>query len=177
MPPLPSLGNGLLVRLPQWFRRLFDVRVERNEILSALFWHVSSLSHYGRVAITKYRNHRVIADSGTGLVFAMYNIGGLAAVFFTGPLNDYFGRRWGMFVGAVIVIIGTCVQGPSTYRGQFLAGRFVLGFGVSFCAVSAPCYVSEMAHPKWRGTLTGLYNCTWYVGYHHTPGGAPDTLG
>ena len=91
----------------------------------------------------------------------MYNIGSVAAVFFTGPVNDYFGRRWGMFVGALIVIIGTCVQAPSTTRGQFLGGRFVLGFGVSFCCVSAPCYVSEMAHPKWRGTLTGLYNCTW----------------
>lgn len=94
----------------------------------------------------------------------MYNIGSVAAVFFTGPVNDWFGRRWGMFTGAVIIIIGTCVQAPSTTPGQFLAGRFVLGFGVSFCCVSAPCYVSEMAHPKWRGTLTGLYNCTWYIG-------------
>lgn len=69
-----------------------------------------------------------------------------------------------MFIGALIVIIGTCVQAPSPHRGQFLAGRFILGFGVSFSCVSAPCYVSEMAHPKWRGTLTGLYNCTWYIG-------------
>lgn len=94
----------------------------------------------------------------------MYNIGSVAAVFFTGPVNDYFGRRWGMFVGALVVIIGTCAQAPSVSRGQFLAGRFVLGFGVSFCSVSAPCYVSEMAHPRWRGTITGLYNCTWYIG-------------
>lgn len=94
----------------------------------------------------------------------MYNIGSVAAVFFTGPVNDYFGRRWGMFTGALIVIVGTCAQAPSVSRGQFLAGRFVLGFGVSFCSVSAPCYVSEMAHPRWRGTITGLYNCTWYIG-------------
>src|SRR4051812_3714788 len=107
---------------------------------------------------------RTTAGSGTGLVFAMYNIGSVAAVFFTGPVNDYFGRRWGMFVGAVVVIIGTCIQAPSTSTGQFLAGRFLLGFGVSFCCVSAPCYVSEMAHPKWRGTLTGLYNTCWYIG-------------
>lgn len=69
-----------------------------------------------------------------------------------------------MFTGALIIIIGTCVQATSTGRGQFLGGRFVLGFGVSFCCVSAPCYVSEMAHPSWRGTITGLYNCTWYIG-------------
>ncbi|KAF5237861.1 hypothetical protein FANTH_10575 [Fusarium anthophilum] len=102
--------------------------------------------------------------SSTGIVFAMYNIGSIAAVFFTAPVNDFFGRRWGMFTGAIVVIIGTCVQATSTGRGQFLGGRFILGFGVSFCCVSAPCYVSEMAHPNWRGTITGLYNCTWYIG-------------
>lgn len=69
-----------------------------------------------------------------------------------------------MFTGAITIIIGTCVQATSHGMGQFLAGRFVLGFGVSFCCVSAPCYVSEMAHPHWRGTLTGFYNCTWYIG-------------
>lgn len=112
--------------------------------------------------LTQY--NREVASSSTGLVFAMYNIGSVAAVFFTGPVNDYFGRRWGMFAGSLAVIIGTCIQAPAVTRGQFLAGRFVLGFGVSFCSVSAPCYVSEMAHPRWRGTLTGLYNCTWYIG-------------
>ncbi|KAK4193171.1 putative transporter [Podospora australis] len=117
----------------------------------------------GMTSYQRYFNMKT-AGSSTGLVFAMYNIGSVAAVFFTGPVNDWFGRRWGMFVGALIIIIGTCVQAPSTTSGQFLAGRFVLGFGVSFCCVSAPCYVSEMAHPKWRGTLTGLYNCTWYIG-------------
>ncbi|CAP60204.1 uncharacterized protein PODANS_1_5170 [Podospora anserina S mat+] len=117
----------------------------------------------GMKSYQQYFNMKT-AGSSTGLVFAMYNIGSVAAVFFTGPVNDWFGRRWGMFTGAIIIIIGTCVQAPSTTPGQFLAGRFVLGFGVSFCCVSAPCYVSEMAHPKWRGTLTGLYNCTWYIG-------------
>jgi MFS family permease len=62
---------------------------------------------------------------------------------------------------------------------QFMGGRFLLGFGVSYCCIAAPTYVSELAHPKvsnklmimrkvtngrqWRGTLTGFYNCMWYV--------------
>ncbi|KAF9894144.1 hypothetical protein FE257_009117 [Aspergillus nanangensis] len=104
------------------------------------------------------------AGSSTGLVFAIYNIGSIPAVVVSGPVNDYLGRRMGMFVGAVIIIIGTCIQGPSINQKMFIGGRFILGFGVSFCCVSAPCYVSEMAHPAWRGTLTGLYNCTWYIG-------------
>lgn len=93
---------------------------------------------------------RKTSGSTTGIVFAIYNIGSIPAVFFTGPVNDYWGRRMGMFIGALIIVIGTCIQAPSVNRGMFLAGRFILGFGVSFCSVSAPCYVSEIAHPAWR---------------------------
>ncbi|KAJ6118998.1 hypothetical protein N7471_013618 [Penicillium samsonianum] len=117
-------------------------------------------------AMTSYQQyfHMKTASSGTGLVFAIYNIGSIPAVLLSGPANDILGRRMGMFIGAAIIIVGTCVQAPAVNHGMFLAGRFILGFGVSFCCVSAPCYVSEMAHPVWRGTLTGLYNCTWYIG-------------
>lgn len=40
---------------------------------------------------------RKVADASTGLIFAMHNIGSVATVFFTGPVNNYSGRRWGMF--------------------------------------------------------------------------------
>lgn len=39
-----------------------------------------------------------------------YNVGSVAAIFFTGPVNDLFGRRWGMFTGAALIIVGTAVQ-------------------------------------------------------------------
>jgi len=29
-----------------------------------------------------------------------------------------------------------------------MGGRFLLGFGVSYCCIAAPTYVSELAHPK-----------------------------
>ncbi|KUJ11142.1 putative lactose permease [Mollisia scopiformis] len=117
-------------------------------------------------AMKPYQNYFGIGSTGssTGIVFAIYNIGSIPAVVLTGPVNDYLGRRAGMFTGSVIIIIGTCIQAPAVNMHMFLAGRFLLGFGVSFCCVSAPCYVSELAHPKWRGTLTGLYNTCWYIG-------------
>ncbi|KAK9475180.1 putative lactose permease [Dipodascopsis tothii] len=104
------------------------------------------------------------AGSGTGLVFAMYNIGSIPAVLITGPVNDRYGRRVGMFIGAALVIIATCIQAPAKNRAMFLIGRFLLGMGQSFCSVSGPCYATEMAHPTWRGTLTGMYNTCWYIG-------------
>ena len=45
-----------------------------------------------------------------------------------------------------------------------MAGRFILGFGVAICASAGPAYVSEMAHPAYRGTMTAVYNTCWFMG-------------
>ncbi|PWW76466.1 general substrate transporter [Tuber magnatum] len=102
--------------------------------------------------------------SETGFVFAVYTIGNILGSFFCGPFTDWWGRRWGMFIGAGIIIAGTCVQAPATSHLAFTGGRFILGFGIATCATAGPSYVAEMAHPAWRGTLTGLYNTFWFVG-------------
>ncbi|CAK7220632.1 hypothetical protein SBRCBS47491_004254 [Sporothrix bragantina] len=108
--------------------------------------------------------HMQSASSSTGIIFAIYNIGTICAVPLVGPVNDYWGRRAGMFSGAVLVIVGTVIVAAAQNHGMFMGGRFVLGFGVSFCNVSGPVYVGEMAHPSYRGVLCGLYNCFWYIG-------------
>jgi len=40
----------------------------------------------------------------------IYNVGSLAAAPTVPFATDRYGRRVGMFVGAIIIIIGTCVQ-------------------------------------------------------------------
>ncbi|KAH7183528.1 general substrate transporter [Fusarium flagelliforme] len=104
------------------------------------------------------------SGSSTGIVFMIYNVGSVAAAPTVPFATDMFGRRVGMITGAIIIIIGTCVQATANAMPQFMGGRFLLGFGVSYCCIAAPTYVSELAHPKWRGTLTGCYNCMWPVG-------------
>lgn len=47
---------------------------------------------------------------------------------------------------------------------MFIAARFILGFGIAITGNAAPTLVVEISHPKYRGTITGLYNTTWYVG-------------
>lgn len=100
----------------------------------------------------------------TGIVYAIYTIGNLVGSFAAGPATDTFGRRWGMFSGALIIIIGTIVQATCTGLGGFMGGRFVLGFGVAITASAGPAYVSEMAHPTFRGTMTAVYNTFWFIG-------------
>lgn len=102
--------------------------------------------------------------SETGIVFMIYNIGHFSGCFICGPMSDSWGRRWGLFTGAAIIVSGTCVQATSRNRTQFILGRFLLGLGDSILTTAGPIYAAEMAHPAWRGTLTGLFNAWYFFG-------------
>ena len=102
-----------------------------------------------------------------GYISALYTIGGVCALPFVGPAVDTWGRRVGMFIGCMCVIVGTIIEGTSNLSGslgQFLGGRFFLGFGNSIAASAAPIYVVEISHPAYRGVMTGLYNTVYNVG-------------
>lgn len=122
-------------------------------------------------AINSYEQYRVYfgfpidkGTPGTGIVYAIYTIGNLVGSFFAGPATDFRGRKWGMFIGCLIIVLGTCVQATCTNLGGFMGGRFVLGFGVAITSTAGPAYASEMAHPAYRGVLTGIFNTFWFVG-------------
>lgn len=90
-----------------------------------------------------------------GIVSSMYQIGGVVALPFVGPCIDGYGRRVGMLIGSVIIVVGTIIQGLSDGPSQFMGGRFLLGFGVSIAAAGGPMYVVEINHPAFRGVVGG----------------------
>ncbi|TDL29522.1 general substrate transporter [Rickenella mellea] len=102
--------------------------------------------------------------STTGIIFSIYTVGGLVGPWVAGPITDRFGRRGGMFVGALIIITGSAVIASSNTKGQFIAGRFILGFGVAILTCAAPSYIIEVSPPQWRGRMTAFYNCGWFGG-------------
>lgn len=104
-----------------------------------------------------FQNKYGIGTEGfwTGFVAAVYQIGGIAALPVTGPVIDGFGRRAGMFAGAMTIIVGTIIQGTSHEKAQFMAGRFLLGFGVTIAHSAGPMYVVEISHPAYRGVVGG----------------------
>lgn len=69
-----------------------------------------------------------------------------------------------MFIGALIIIVGSVTVTTAHNISALLGGRFVLGLGVSIVQTAAPSYVVEMAPPQWRGRLTGLFNTFYYAG-------------
>jgi MFS family permease len=102
-----------------------------------------------------------------GLVSSMYQIGGVCALPFVGPAIDTWGRRAGMFIGSILIILGTIITGLTLQNasvGQFMGGRFLLGFGVSIASAAGPIYVVETSHPAFRGVVTAYCNTFWFVG-------------
>lgn len=100
----------------------------------------------------------------TAIIFGIYSIGSIVGVLIAGPVADRFGRRGGMGLGSLIIIVGAVVITVAKNVHYLLAGRFVLGFGVAITTTAAPSYVVEMSPPQWRGRLTGLYNTFYYSG-------------
>jgi MFS family permease len=107
-----------------------------------------------------------VSDAGiwTGIVTSMYQIGSVVAIPFIGPAIDTWGRKIGMAIGALFIVVGTITQGTTITDGnvgQFMGGRFLLGFGVAIAASAGPMYVVEVSHPAFRGVITAIYNTFW----------------
>ena len=77
-------------------------------------------------------------------ITSMYQIGGVSALPFVGPAIDQWGRRAGMFIGSILIIVGTIVQGltsANVFNRQMMGGRFVLGFNVTIPVAAGPIWV------------------------------------
>jgi MFS family permease len=62
-----------------------------------------------------------------------------------------------MFIGGIVIIIGTAIIASSSTIPQFVVGRFVLGVGIAIMTVSAPAYAIEISPPHWRGRAVGKF--------------------
>ncbi|OAA55496.1 General substrate transporter [Niveomyces insectorum RCEF 264] len=118
----------------------------------------------GLSAEPEFARYFNLTAQNNGAVVALYVVGQITGCLFAGPLSDRYGRRFGMGVGSTICIIGAAVQAAARTRQDLMAGRFVLGIGSVIANSSGPAYVVEMAYPKYRGFLTGLYQAFFFCG-------------
>jgi sugar porter (SP) family MFS transporter len=92
------------------------------------------------------------------------SIGSLVALPVTPYIADGLGRRWGVVIGCLIMILGVILQTISINLKMFIAARFFLGFGIAIAHGASPLLVTELVHPQHRATFTTIYNTTWYIG-------------
>ncbi|KAG4438234.1 hypothetical protein IFR05_006262 [Cadophora sp. M221] len=98
------------------------------------------------------------------LLNAIQNVGQLVALPFCAIACDKFGRRATLVFGAVIMLVGTILQGTAKNTGMFIAARGILGFGLAFNITAAPLLILELAFPTQRAPLVSIYNSLWSLG-------------
>ncbi|KAL1590125.1 hypothetical protein WHR41_01269 [Cladosporium halotolerans] len=163
-----ALAEAVLQRKPSpWSKSMLKLY-----FIMGIGYLVSTLNGYdsslmGAInAMTSYQKTFGLTGEGssTGIIFIIYNCKTPSAFPFCGFLADGYGRRICIFVGCFLVLVGTAVQTTAHETGQFIGGRFILGFGASIASAAGPAYTVELAHPCYRGTMAGMYNNFWWLG-------------
>lgn len=92
-----------------------------------------------------------------GTVTAIYEIGCLFGAMFMLSFGDLLGRRKGIIMGAIIMILGVIIQvtaeAGATPLAQFIVGRVVTGVGNGVNTATIPTYQAECSKTTNRGLL------------------------
>ena len=70
---------------------------------------------------------------------------------------DRFGRKATLLWIGVLYFVGAVGSGLAPNVAIFIAARFIGGLGIGISTVVAPMYISEIAPPKHRGRLAGMF--------------------
>ncbi|PPR01740.1 hypothetical protein CVT24_001560 [Panaeolus cyanescens] len=100
-------------------------------------------------------------EAGTGslsIVFGIFTLGSLTGTIPASYFPDRFGRRFSMFFGNAVLIVGAVITANATNKGMFLAGRYLTGLGSTCAGTSAKSYLAEMAPAHSRGAYLGFLN-------------------
>ncbi|KDR82784.1 hypothetical protein GALMADRAFT_151830 [Galerina marginata CBS 339.88] len=102
--------------------------------------------------------------SKTGIVFGIFTVGSICGTVPASYFPDRFGRRFSMFFGNAVLVIGALITANAKDKGMFLGGRFLTGLGSSCAGASAKSYLAEMAPAHSRGAYLGFLNSFYYIG-------------
>lgn len=96
-------------------------------------------------------------DTMQALVTAVYELGCLAGAIFALVFGDRTGRRWMIFSGVIVMIIGVIIQ-VTSFVGhipllQFFIGRVITGIGNGMNTSTIPTYQAECSKTSNRGLL------------------------
>lgn len=91
-----------------------------------------------------------------GFTVASALIGTIVGAMFIGPYTDKYGRRYVLFILAVLYFISAMGSGLAWNWYSFIIFRFIGGLGVGGASVVSPMYIAEISPAKFRGRLVAV---------------------
>jgi SP family arabinose:H+ symporter-like MFS transporter len=92
---------------------------------------------------------------GIAMASALY--GTVVGALFGGWPADRFGRKATLLWIGVLYFVGAVGSGLAPNVSLFIVARIIGGLGIGISTVAAPLYISEIAPPKYRGRLAGMF--------------------
>jgi len=92
---------------------------------------------------------------GIAMASALY--GTVVGALIGGWPADRFGRKATLLWIGVFYFVGAVGSGLATNVFLFIVARVIGGLGIGISTVAAPLYISEIAPPKYRGRLAGMF--------------------
>ncbi|KAJ9608432.1 hypothetical protein H2200_007420 [Cladophialophora chaetospira] len=114
-----------------------------------------------------------LADNTAGGIVSSFTGGAIVSSLLLNVLSDRYGRRFAIFLGALLACVGGALQGGANSVATVIVGRVVAGLAVGLLSATIPNYCSEVAPPKFRALLAGLqqwniglgFVCAQWIGY------------
>lgn len=98
-----------------------------------------------------------LSDNLHGIAMASALYGTVVGSLIGGWPADRFGRKATLLWIGVLYLLGAAGSALASNVWVFTAARFVGGLGIGISTVVAPMYISEIAPPKQRGRLAGMF--------------------
>jgi sugar porter (SP) family MFS transporter len=151
------------------------VLAPQTHVRRGFIWRVSLIAGLGGIlygydmgviaaALVYVRQSFVLSTRMQEVVVSVVLIGAMSGALAGGAITDRIGRRATLLWGGAIFLCGSILAFASPNVLILIIARFLLGVAVGFTSVTAPVYVSELAPPRSRGMLIGLYQFALTIG-------------
>merc|ERR1712098_933471 len=87
------------------------------------------------------------------LITSITSGGAFIGALVAGLTGDKMGRKFAIYLGCVVFILGAIIQAAAYSLVQMTIGRLIVGFGVGSAAMIIPLYIGELAPARYRGRL------------------------
>lgn len=101
--------------------------------------------------------HAAQASLLLGITVSSALIGTIIGAMFAGIPGDKFGRRDSLRIMAVLYVVSALGCAFAWSWPALVFFRFIGGLGIGGSSVLGPMYIAEIAPPKWRGRLVGVF--------------------
>lgn len=107
-------------------------------------------------AIGFMKEHFQLDSHSEGWAASCALVGCIFGASVAGILSDWRGRRWVLFLSAILFTVSAVGAAIPSNLTQFAVARFLGGFGIGAASMLSPLYIAEVAPAHIRGRLVSI---------------------